>query len=534
MTMKKRILLVALAGILIIQGTILAVINLLWEEGEDKQRESQLQGLVRAIDGEVNTEADLRDTARFNQLFRSLQELNPGLKSIQLLAPIHGKFFIVAASDRSLIGRPVPTLELVELKTGSSSWKQQELTAPLHVGHFPIAALKIQLDPVKFSQNRWERIIVLGGLGLLSSLIVVALIAWFLQRLEEKNRLTVWLATLSQQLLAASQLNQQQAGLLSEFAELAGCERMAVAGKMDTGQWHWLVNTANNWPGWEQLWPQVWSVADTNQTRLCSLEGNNFELIPLFSRGLVQGVLVVCWQGRRARDSYYVIQTLSGNLALLLDNLRLRQDEEATVLAGERLRIAREMHDGIAQGLAYIKIRLSQLGRSLPEDLQSGIAGEIAQLVGVVEDLWQEVRSFIWSMKAISPDQGLLTFLRSYSQEFGRRHGLQVNFHHSGQEPRLPAKTYQQVVRIVQEALHNVAKHARASKVDITLGSSEDRWWLLLADNGRGFDLERTGSNSYGISIMAERAMEAGLDFHLESEPGQGTLLRLTGRWQHE
>ncbi|WP_375804184.1 sensor histidine kinase [Carboxydocella sp. JDF658] len=260
----------------------------------------------------------------------------------------------------------------MDLKSGSSTWRQQELIAPLHVGHFPIAALKIQLDASQASKNRRERLLVLAVLGLVSSLMVLALIAWFLKRLEEKNRLTAQLASLSQQLLTYSQLNQQLAGLLADFAALAGCSGLAVAGKMEDDNWDWLIS------------------------------------------------------------------------------------------------------------------------------------------------------------------KGLLTFLRSYGQEFGRRHGLQVELHHSGQEPRLPAKAYQQVVRIVQEALHNVAKHARASRVDISLGCAEQRWWLMLADNGQGFDLEQTGANSYGLSIMAERAAEAGLEFTIESEPGQGTVIRLAGRWEHE
>lgn len=510
MTTKKRILLLTAAGILIIQGTILALINILWGEGESKHRESQLLGLVRAIDAEVNTEADLRETVRYNQLFRSLQELNPELREIQLLAPIHGKYFVVAATDRTQIGRPVSTLELMDLKSGSSTWRQQELIAPLHVGHFPIAALKIQLDASQASKNRRERLLVLAVLGLVSSLMVLALIAWFLKRLEEKKRLTAQLASLSQQLLTYSQLNQQLAGLLADFAALAGCSGLAVAGKMEDDNWNWLVlPEQDSWQSWDSLWPQVWRAAETNQVRQWPAEEATYELFPLFSRGKVQGVLVARWQQMPRRESSYVIQALSGNLALLLDNLRLRQDEEANALAGERLRIAREMHDGIAQGLAYIKIRLNQLGRCLPLEGHQEAAAEIAELVGVVEDLWQEVRSFIWSLKATNATQGLLTFLRSYGQEFGRRHGLQVELHHSGQEPRLPAKAYQQVVRIVQEALHNVAKHARASRVDISLGCAEQRWWLMLADNGQGFDLEQTGANSYGLSIMAERAAEA-------------------------
>jgi signal transduction histidine kinase len=126
-------------------------------------------------------------------------------------------------------------------------------------------------------------------------------------------------------------------------------------------------------------------------------------------------------------------------------------------------------------------------------------------------------------------DYGLLAALRWYSKQFMERTGIVMEVRGEELDPRLPLQKETALFRIAQEALNNVAKHAKASQVTLTLESGERKGRLTIADDGIGFDPvahHQLGSRpEWGIINLRERAVSIGGEFHIETAPGKGTKI---------
>jgi len=137
---------------------------------------------------------------------------------------------------------------------------------------------------------------------------------------------------------------------------------------------------------------------------------------------------------------------------------------------------------------------------------------------------------------AVLDDYGLGAALHWYAEEFGRRTGVAISVTEREATPRLPQLVEGVLFRIAQEALTNVVKHARASKVQIGLGMQGGMLRLSVADDGCGFDASRlqppTRQGGWGLMIMRERAESAGGRFHLETSPSHGTCVVVEVRAQ--
>ena len=144
-------------------------------------------------------------------------------------------------------------------------------------------------------------------------------------------------------------------------------------------------------------------------------------------------------------------------------------------------------------------------------------------MVANVRDVMAELRP------PVLDDYGLLAALRQLATEFTRRSGIAAEL--SGVEllPRLPLIVETAMYRIGQEALNNIAKHAQAKKVEISLHAASGRVMLDIADDGVGFDANETSPNKqhWGLITMRERAEVVGIAFRLESAPGTGTRITL-------
>jgi len=206
-------------------------------------------------------------------------------------------------------------------------------------------------------------------------------------------------------------------------------------------------------------------------------------------------------------------------------NLRVVQAQEA-----ERQRMAADIHDGPAQVLSNAIFQVEYLDRILdPKD--SSAHAELAFLRDMLHAGLDEVRSFITDLRPPVVDVGLGTAIAERARELEERHGIAVEMDVDGIESRLTPSARASVLRIVQEAFQNVRKHAAASRVSIGLEGDT----LVIADNGRGFDVIRLASGAgrnFGLQFMRERAELMGGQLQIESRQGEGTriLLRLPGR----
>jgi two-component system, NarL family, sensor histidine kinase DegS len=201
-------------------------------------------------------------------------------------------------------------------------------------------------------------------------------------------------------------------------------------------------------------------------------------------------------------------------------SLRIIQAQEA-----ERQRMAEDIHDGPAQVLTNAIFQVEYLDRMLTQEEREAHA-ELAFLRDMLRGGLDEVRSYISDLRPPVADVGLASAIADRAQQLEERHGIVVEAAVEGIDERLTPSARASVLRILQEALQNVRKHAAASRVSIGLEGDT----LVIADNGRGFDLMRLASSAgrnFGLQFMRERAELMGGQLQIESRQGEGTRLLL-------
>jgi signal transduction histidine kinase len=214
------------------------------------------------------------------------------------------------------------------------------------------------------------------------------------------------------------------------------------------------------------------------------------------------------------RDAHRRLQALS---------VRLLQVEET-----ERRRIARELHDGIGQLLTAVKLRLASLNPS-----SADYGSRRRECVAAIDDALEQVRRVSRDLRPSQLDDlGLVAALRSHLDQQAGSAGFKPNFAHEGVPLRLAPEIETTCFRIAQEALTNIARHAQASEVWVTLAGTEEELRLEVRDNGRGFDvaaarLGATAGRSMGLLSMEERATLAGGRLAIDSALSRETRLSL-------
>jgi two-component system sensor histidine kinase DegS len=201
------------------------------------------------------------------------------------------------------------------------------------------------------------------------------------------------------------------------------------------------------------------------------------------------------------------------------------------VLEDERMRIAREMHDGPAQSMSNLVLHAEICEKLVDRDLDR-LRSELEELKQAVRVTLQETRRFIFDLRPMTLDDlGLLPTLRRYLQEYEQRYGITANIVFQGDEMRFRSEIESAVFRIVQEALTNVYKHADASAVDVELSMTRDMVTASVRDDGQGYEVDHvqtTVSSGFGTISMRERASLIGAQLRIASAPGQGTEVRVS------
>ena len=265
--------------------------------------------------------------------------------------------------------------------------------------------------------------------------------------------------------------------------------------------------------------------------------------VPLRVKGRSIGVLTVHGREKHHFDDEDtdVLGAVANQMAIAIENARLYAEMEARVdilsrrlqhlaIVEERERLGREMHDGVAQTLSLLSIQLGQVRSLVSGGDVVGAADELQEMGRVIDAGYEEVREAITNLRLTAPKGAeWLDWLREYVYDFGARHDMEAEFQVPlGQESivLLPHQEVQ-LTRIVQEALNNVRKHARASEVHMALVPNGRSMKLLIEDDGRGFDVAQMQSREgrYGLSTMRERAELLGGSLKVRSRPGQGTTI---------
>jgi len=206
-----------------------------------------------------------------------------------------------------------------------------------------------------------------------------------------------------------------------------------------------------------------------------------------------------------------------------LDRLRSSEAERATL--EERTRLARELHDGLAQDLWFAKLKHERLVPFVPEE-QRPLAAEVTE---ALDSAIAEAKQAVVTMRAEDDrDVSLEELLSRAVDAFAGRSGVRADFAAADLPTSLPARTQVEVLRILQEALTNVRKHADATVVRVSAEVGDGQLQLSVVDNGRGFRPTETSGEGVGVQGMKERARLLGGELRIVSEPSAGTALHLT------
>ena len=195
----------------------------------------------------------------------------------------------------------------------------------------------------------------------------------------------------------------------------------------------------------------------------------------------------------------------------------------------ERARLAREVHDVLGGMLTSAKFDLARIARRTHGEATSELHGIAADLLVLLQDTIDTARAISNEMRPTSLDLlGLHATLQQTVERFGQRQGLAVQVRTGGDSRRMPPEAAMQIYRIAQEALTNVARHAQAARVTLTITESDTAFDLRLADDGRGIDATTARPGSIGLFSMAERAREIGATLQVRSAAGGGTEVLLS------
>ena len=223
-----------------------------------------------------------------------------------------------------------------------------------------------------------------------------------------------------------------------------------------------------------------------------------------------------------------LLDALASHLASALEGLRAAALEREAAVGEERALLARELHDSIAQSLAFMKIQVQLLRNAAQREQPDKVRKTLDELDAGVRESINDVRELLVHFRTRTNTDDIEQALQETLQKFEHQTGLPAHLDVRGDGLPLPADVQVQVLHVVQEALSNARKHAGASHVVLEVRKGQ-RWRFAVHDDGAGFNLHQVrGASHVGLKIMNERAARIGGEVEIVSSPGSGTTVTLT------
>jgi len=320
-----------------------------------------------------------------------------------------------------------------------------------------------------------------------------------------------------------------QSALVIAISFLTSEQRLAI------GLWVTLVaeTAALLWPEWRPIVLSAAYYLGSMALSAILVWGlpaivQSLPLMAGLSFGLMLYALVLVREGRTRLDAQALVQQLQDAQARLQESAA---QIEALTISQERQRMAREMHDTLSQGLVGVILQLEAADAHLEHD-RSPEARMIVELAAQrARQTLHESRRAIQALRSPALEQrDLAGALAAVVADFESASGVSVDLVVDGDAARVGQDVAQDVLRVVQEGLSNVRRHAQARHVRIELVQGDHRMRLMLQDDGRGFDVERAMQRPecFGLQGMVERANRIGAVLRVDSTPQGGTTLMLT------
>jgi two-component system NarL family sensor kinase len=245
--------------------------------------------------------------------------------------------------------------------------------------------------------------------------------------------------------------------------------------------------------------------------------------IPLYFREAPLGIMNVTgpsWR-RLTRDELRLLSTIAYQVGIAIERARLAEASTRLARAEERARIAREIHDTLAQGLTAIALQIEGALNVLERDPQRA-RQRLERALATSRNSLEEARQSVLNLRTPPLAKPLPEALSSLARSFTADTGIRVRMR-TGGRVELPLSAEAELFRIAQEALANVRSHAEAREVKIELRGRDGTVQLSIQDDGRGFNPRRATEGHHGILGMKERARLLGGRLRIESRPSSGT-----------
>ena len=236
-------------------------------------------------------------------------------------------------------------------------------------------------------------------------------------------------------------------------------------------------------------------------------------------------------EGEFSESDEATLTRFAAQAALAIDTSYLHEQLRTIAVAQERLRIAHEMHDGMAQVLAYVNTKAQAVRELLRGDRAAEAGEQLDQLAAAAREVYSDVREGIGALRVAGSGEepSLAAALRTYVTQWQDHTGIKVEYA-ADEEIHLAPEIELQLIRIVQEALANVRKHSAARRVRVALTAEGRQILVEVEDDGKGFEDHegRTlGFPRFGLATMRERAQGIGGEFEIESRKNSGTCIRV-------
>jgi signal transduction histidine kinase len=253
--------------------------------------------------------------------------------------------------------------------------------------------------------------------------------------------------------------------------------------------------------------------------------------VPIPARGNVVGVLSMLFLGDRAISDREegLLEAVGAAVGVGVENARLTRQTRRMAVLEERERIGMDLHDGIIQSIYAVGLTLDSIRvmvRDNPDEAVHHIENAISNLNANIRD----IRTYILDLQPSRLlGEDFEDGLARLSREFKANSLIDVDLHIEQEALKdLPGQTSQTLLHISQEALANIAKHAQASRVWLSVRNMDDCLYLQIIDNGQGFDLnEAPELLGHGLSNMEQRARQMGGEFEIVTSPGEGTTITI-------
>jgi len=420
-----------------------------------------------------------------------------------------------------------------------------EVGKPLHVRCFPLQTGGREVGVLNFYFERETELEADANVFFAESLMVAGLALENLRSRDQEMAALLYLQAQTSPksdlaILLNSLLENVQRALDVDFAllyipggiphQIKSTPQLFTCTKTESG----IDSAIPDQPFLEGIWKSVLTSGQTLSLENMALNKQDkwkaLLAVPLVWRGEEPvGVLILGSNSVQVFSHRHqaLLETLAGQAALLIQNARLMVQVEYQAVVEERTRLAREIHDGLAQTLAFLKIQASQMQNYLARGEMERLTNSLQASYRTLSDAYIDARQAIDNLRRV-PSISLLDWIKQAAADFEQSTELIVDLSGFELSVEYPANLQAQLIRIVQEALSNVRKHANAHAVAI-LGRQEGEDILIeVRDDGCGFTPESIDGNSrYGLVGMRERAESIGADFQITSQPGGGTIVSL-------